>query len=90
MGVLTPTVFSYMTDKAQSGTGVEHNLAQMDAEVVLSVASLSAFLRGARYGPIERLTYYRMVYRCESGGSLLRVPFCLIKSWYALGIYCLF
>lgn len=76
----------YITDKARSGTELERALVQKVTEVEYNVLSLGALLRGARYGPIERLKYFWMIARCEGGGTLLRVPLCTIKSWYAMGI----
>lgn len=53
LGTPTPVVFSYLTDRAQSDTGLEHDLNQMVDEVEYNVSSLGAFLRGTRYCLIE-------------------------------------
>lgn len=83
----TPVVFSYLADKTQSGASLERDLVRKVAEVQYNVTSLGAFLRDARYGPVERLAYPRMVYGCEGGSTLMRVLLCSIKSWCALGIF---
>lgn len=86
LGILIPVVSSYVTDKAQSRTGLERDLVQNVAEVAYNVAPLGTFLRGARYSPIEHLVYHRMVAGCEGSGALLCVSLCSIKLWYAWGI----
>lgn len=86
LGIRTLVVFLYVTDEAQSGTGLERGLVQKVAEVEYNVSSLGAFLHSAQYCPAERLAYPWMVAGCEGGGALLRVSLCTIKSWYALGV----
>lgn len=53
--ISTLVTFSYLTDMAQSVIGRECILVQKVAGAEYHVASLGAFLRGAQYGPIERL-----------------------------------
>lgn len=75
-----------MTDEVQSGTGLERDLIQNVAEVEYHVMWLGVFLRCARYGPIDRLAYPRIVSGCDGGGALLYVPLGSVRSWYALRI----
>lgn len=56
MDIPKPLGFSYMTDKAQSGTGLKRDLIQKVAEAEYHVMSLGAFLHCARYGLVERLS----------------------------------
>lgn len=85
--ILTPVVFGYMRDKAQSGTGSERELTQMTAKVVYYVLSLRTFLPCLRYGLADCFSLRRKVSDCEGGSALLYVPFESNKSWYALGIW---
>lgn len=59
--ILTPVMFSNLTDKAQSGIELERNLVQKVAEAVRNVTSFGVFLRGAWHAPIEPLEYLRMI-----------------------------
>lgn len=53
-GVPTSIELVYMTDKAHPETGLERDLMQQITEVENHVNSLGAFLRCARYNPVDR------------------------------------
>lgn len=73
-------------NRGRSGTIWERDLVQKEAEVEYAVTSLGVLLRCARYGPIERLGYPRVVSGCGGGGALLYIHLDTIKTRYALGI----
>lgn len=62
--IQTPVVCAYMTDKAQSKTGLERELIQMFAEAEYHVLSLGAILRYVRYGTVDYLSYPRTLSSC--------------------------
>lgn len=53
MGIPTPVVLSYMTDKAQSGAKLERDLIQKVAEVEYNMTLTDVSLRCARHGQWE-------------------------------------
>lgn len=56
------------------------------AEIEFSVLSLEAFLRAARVGIFDQLSFDRMLTFCKSRDVILRVPIPLIKEWISFGI----
>lgn len=75
-----------MTEKAQSGTGLERDLVQTIAEFEYHLMSLGALISCVRYGLIGLLVYRRMVFDWIGGGAVLHVHLGSIKSGYAVGI----
>lgn len=86
LGIPISIVFSYMTNKIQKETGLKLELAKRAAEVESGATSLGAFLRRARYGPIDRLVYARKVSRFSGRGGLQHVLLVPIMLRYGLGI----
>lgn len=78
-GILILVIVLYMTDIAQSETGLERDLIQKAAEVEYCVMALSAFLHCVEYGPIDHFAYSSMVNGCSGGGALFFVSLGSIK-----------
>lgn len=79
-------MFSFLTEKKQSGSGLECNLTKRIAEIEYHVTSLGVLLRCVRYGIADCLAYHRMSSGCCSGRALLYLRLGLIKSRYASDI----
>lgn len=73
-------MFAYLTDKAYSGTGLEHELIQNVAMIKYHVLPLGAFLCCMQYAPIDRLAYSRTVFGCGGCGAQLYVTVELIRT----------
>lgn len=86
LGVLTPIVFLYLTERVKTGTELERSFLEKVLEVAFDVLVLGAFLCSVRYGPVERLAFPRMVDGCDGNGVLLRVSLSSVKLWYRMGI----
>lgn len=87
LGILTPVVYSYMTDKVQSKAGLKRYLILKIAGMFYHVMLLGSLLRWPWYGPIDHLAYPCMVNDWSGGDALLYVSLSLIKQWYALGTF---
>lgn len=79
-----------MTDKVPSGTGLERDLIRKVAEIEYIVTSHGAFLRCARYRPIERLAYARMrqLFAVRADGYdqvIVRVEYSSVDAEYGGG-----
>lgn len=78
-GVPTSIVFSYLTNKIQSGSAPMRDFLQKVLEDEFDMMKLSAFVRCARYGSSKRLVYPSMIAGCADHGVLLRVDLSTIK-----------
>lgn len=55
-------------------------------EIAFFILLLGVFLRVARAKVFGRLSFYRMITSCEARGTILRLPFPLIKEWFSFSI----
>lgn len=82
------TVLSSLSDSYYQCSSLQRVMIARIDEVRFSILSICAFLRAARVGVIEQLSFYRMKTSHKSRDAILRVPFSLIKRmavvWHSL------
>lgn len=71
--VPTLLVFSYCGGVLVDGTAAQKKVVSRIAKVELSLLSIGAFLRAVRGGPVEQLSFSRLVDECDGQGVLMKV-----------------
>lgn len=78
-------VFSYFLDLYRRGSESQPVMVARIIQAECSISSLGAFLQSVRVGVVERFSINELIMSCKSSGASLRVPYLLIKKWFAFG-----